>query len=103
MIRHIVMFKFKETAGGKTKRQNLEEARAHMLAMKDQIPEIVKMDVYLGAEGAPVSNYDYVLVSDFRSMEDLAAYQAHPLHVAFGQFVKELREPEGRACVDYEL
>lgn len=103
MIQHIVMFKFKETANGKTKAENLAEAKARMLSLKGQIPEIIEMEVYLGAEGSAPANYDYALVSKFRSLEELAAYQAHPLHVAFGQYVKELREPDGRVCIDYEI
>ena len=83
MIRHIVLFKFKETANGKTKEENLREAKERMLAMRGKIP--------------------YILDSTFRSLEELEAYQKHPLHVAFGAFVKELREPGGRACVDIEL
>ncbi len=34
MIRHIVLFKFKETANGKTKEENLREAKERMLAMR---------------------------------------------------------------------
>lgn len=103
MIRHIVLFKFKETANGKTKRENLLEAKARMLALKDQIPELTNVSVSFGAEAQAASNYDYILVSDFDTLEQMEAYQKHPAHVAFGQFVKELREPEGRACIDYEL
>ena len=103
MIQHIVMFRFLENACGRTKAENLAEAKARMMALKDQIPEIVEMDVFFGAEGSAASNYDYILVSKFRSMEELNVYQKHPAHVAFGQFVKELREPDGRACIDYEL
>lgn len=103
MIQHIVMFKFKETAHGKTKAENLKEAKARMMALKDQIPEIVEMDVFFGAPGSAPANYDYILVSKFRDMEELDRYQKHPAHVAFGQFVKELREPDGRVCIDYLL
>lgn len=103
MIRHIVLFKFKETANGKTKRENLLEAKERMLALKDQIPELTRLSVHFGAEAQAASNYDYILVSDFDTLEQMEAYQKHPAHVAFGQFVKELREPEGRACIDYEL
>lgn len=103
MIQHIVLFKFKETANGKTKAENLLEAKERMLAMRGKIPEIVEMEVYLSAPGAAPSNYDYALVSKFRNMEELDAYQKHPLHVAFGNFIKELREPDGRACVDFEV
>lgn len=103
MIRHIVMFKFKESANGKTKQENLQEAKARMLALQDQIPELNRLEVLFGTEGQAPSNYDYILVSDFDSLRQLDAYQKHPAHVAFGQFVKELREPDGRACIDYEI
>ncbi len=103
MIRHIVLFKFKETANGKTKEENLREARERMLAMQGQIPEILEMTVSLAASGSVPANYDYILDSRFRSLEELEAYQKHPLHVAFGNFIRELREPDGRACIDYEI
>ena len=103
MIQHIVMFKFLDSAQGKTKAQNLEEAKSRMLALKEQIPQIRKMEVHLAVEGSAAGNYDYILVSQFDSLEDLEIYQKHPAHVAFGQFVSHLREPDGRACMDYEL
>ena len=37
------------------------------------------------AEGSAPTNYDYILVSQFNSMEELEIYQKHPAHVAFGQ------------------
>ena len=49
MLKHIVLFKFKDTANGKTKAENLEAARARMLALKEEIPEIVDLEVYFGA------------------------------------------------------
>ena len=103
MIQHIVMFKFKESANGKTKAENLVEAKARMMALKDQIPQIQGMEVYFAAEGSAPTNYDYILVSQFNRMEELEIYQKHPAHVAFGKFVGELREPDGRACMDYVL
>ena len=95
MIQHIVMFKFQETACGKTKAENLEEARQRMLALREQIPQIRGMEVRLAAPGSAPGNYDYILISQFDSMEELEIYQKHPAHVAFGKFVTELREPDG--------
>lgn len=103
MICHIVMFRFLENAKGKSKEENLKEAREKMMALANEIPEIVEMDVLFGAPGSAPANYDYILVSKFHSLQDLAAYQRHPAHVAFGEYVKELREPDGRACIDYEI
>ena len=53
MLKHIVLFKFKDTANGKTKAENLEAARARMLALKEEIPEIVDLEVYFGAPAPP--------------------------------------------------
>ena len=71
MIQHIVMFKFQETACGKTKAENLEEARQRMLALREQIPQIRGMEVRLAAPGSAPGNYDYILISQFDSMEEL--------------------------------
>lgn len=103
MIQHIVLFKFLDFANGKTKEENLREAKARMMALRDQIPQILEMEVHFGAEGSAPGNYDYILLSKFRNMEELEQYQKHPAHVAFGQFVKELREPDGRVALDYQL
>ena len=45
-------------------------------------------------------NYDAVLVSDFDSLEDLAAYKADPRHQAVSALCKSIRTD--RAAVDYE-
>ena len=82
MLKHIVMFKFKDTAQGRTKAENLEAARARMLALKEEIPEIVDLEVHFGAPGSVPDNYDYILVSTFRNMEEMLRYQKHPSHVA---------------------
>ena len=44
MICHIVMFKFKEFAEGRSKAENLAEAKRRMLALREEIPEIVSME-----------------------------------------------------------
>lgn len=102
MIKHYVLFQFLDFAEGKTKAENLAEAKRRMLALKGEIPEIAGMEVHLGAEGAAPSNYDFILIAEFASLEALDIYQKHPSHVAFGQFVSRLRTPDGRACIDYE-
>ena len=53
------------------------------------------------ATAAPDSNYDLSLIFDFKNMDDLNAYQKHPMHVEFGKFITAIRE--SRACIDYEF
>lgn len=101
MIRHIVMFKFLEEAGGKTKRENVLATKAMLDALPSKIPLIRYSETHVGADGAAAGNADLLLISDFESFEDLNAYIVHPDHKAVGAFMTPLRE--SRACVDIEI
>ena len=55
----------------------------------------------MNAKEAPASNYDLCLVFDFKTMADLDAYQADPVHLAFKNYV--VANMESRACIDCEI
>ncbi|MDO4155326.1 MAG: Dabb family protein [Oscillospiraceae bacterium] len=101
MIKHIVMFKFQAEANGKTAMENAVEAKLRAEQLPAQIPQLKKLEVRLNHADADPTNYEFALICDFENMDDLNAYQTHPAHVAFGQFIKPLRE--ARACIDYEM
>lgn len=96
MIRHICMFKLKE----EKKEEHLKEALKRLEEMKE-ISLIQRYEVVTNYKEAPESNYDLSLIFDFVSMDDLNAYQKHPMHLEFGKFITEVRE--SRACIDYEF
>ena len=85
MIKHIVMWKFKEG-----ERENMLLFRERLLALKGQIPEIPSE-----------RSYDAVLVSEFDSLEALKSYSTNPLHVAVSEFCKTIRT--NSVSVDYEF
>lgn len=95
MIKHIVMWKFKEN-----ERENMLIFRDRLLALKAQIPEIRAMEVGININPSERS-YDAVLVSEFDSMEALKSYSVNPLHVAVSDFCKTIRTHS--ASVDYEF
>lgn len=101
MIRHIVMFKFKEEAEGRTKAENLAITKSMLDALPDKIDLIRASTVSINSPDADQTNYDLCLVSDFDSLEDLAAYIVHPDHKAVGAFMRPVRLD--RACVDFEI
>ena len=53
MIRHIVMWKFKETAEGATKAENLHKVKGLLEALPDTIPVIRRMEVHLKETPSP--------------------------------------------------
>lgn len=95
MIRHICMFTLKED-----KEANAAEfcSRAESLRA---IPSVRSFAVVRNAPRTPENNYNVSLMIDFDDVEGLDAYRVSPEHVAFGQFVRTIREE--RACIDYEF
>lgn len=101
MIRHVVMFKFKDEAEGRTKAENLSLTKAMLEKLPTVLSQIRFQQVALNSVDADQSNYDLCLICDFDSFDDLHSYIIHPDHQAVGAFMRPLRTD--RACVDYEL
>ena len=92
MIRHIVMWKFRP--GTEAEQAAFLEGLRGLLGV---VPQLRRCEV---ARNVGQGNYDAVLVSDFDSLEDLAAYKADPRHQAVSALCKSIRTD--RVAVDYE-
>lgn len=101
MIRHIVMFKLKEEADGRSRKENLCIAKEMLEALQGVVPTLKSSYVKINDEQADRENYDIVLVSEYEDMEGLNAYIVHPAHKKVGEFMRKVRE--ARACVDFEI
>ena len=101
MIRHIVMFQFKEEAEGRSKAENLLIAKEMLVKLQGEVPTLVNSYVKTNDEFANKDNYDLVLVADYEDMEGLNAYIVHPAHKKVGEFIGKVREQ--RACIDFEI
>jgi quinol monooxygenase YgiN len=100
MLRHIVMWKLKETAEGADKLANSGKMKVMLDACADIVPGILRFEVALAQPGLEAT-YDIVLYSEFESRAALDAYQAHPQHAALKPFFGAVRE--ARQCMDYEI
>jgi hypothetical protein len=99
MIKHLVMWKLKDSAEGATKEQNARKIKTDLEALKHKIPQIKHIEV--GANFLPSDySYDVALYSEFETEEDLALYQKHPEHRTAGAFVQKVSE--SRIVVDYK-
>ena len=99
MIKHIVMFKLKDTEN-KTVYENALEAKERFNDVIENVKELKKGEIVINSKDADQSNYTISLLCDFETIEDLNAYQVHPAHVAFGKFIGTVKTD--RACIDYE-
>lgn len=101
MLRHIVLFKFKENAEGRSKAENVNMTKNMLEALPAKIGLIKKSEVRICKEGTNPDNCDLLLISDFESKEALDQYIVHPDHKAVGAFMRPLRE--GRSSIDIEI
>lgn len=99
MVKHIVAWRLKDSAAGNDKAANARLMRAKLEALRGQIPGLLRLEVGLDFSATETSS-DVVLVTEFASRADLAAYQVHPEHQAVGVFVREVVSE--RRFVDYE-
>jgi hypothetical protein len=99
MIRHIVMWKLRGPSP-EERRQQAEQVRSTLLAMRGKIPGMSSMEVGLGLVSGE-QEADVVLTSTHDSWEALAAYANHPDHEPAKQLIGALRTE--RRVVDYEL
>jgi nitrogen-specific signal transduction histidine kinase len=99
MIKHIVLFKFKEDLPAAEKKSKSEKIKAELEGLINKVETLRKMEV--GININPNEDYDLSLVSEFDNMEGLKAYAVHPNHVKAGAGIREILEK--RACVDYEV
>ena len=91
MIKHICMFKMKETANGKSGYENALDMAARLEGFEQKIESLKKIEVKVNSKEAPDSNYELVLICDFEDIDGLNAYQVHPEHVACGKVLSEIK------------
>src|SRR5215210_4243939 len=99
MFVHIVLWKLKETANGRSRQENarlMKERYEEIGNMLDGLHRLeVGLNVIAGDDAADVALY-----TEFASRADYDAYYAHPAHKALVAFIKDVRVD--RRVIDYE-
>ncbi len=98
MLKHIVMWRFRENAEGKSRREHALWMKENLEALVGVIPQIQTLEVGVN-EFESDAAFDAVLTVTFLSKEDLDIYKVHPAHVAVSKHCESVRET--RVVVDY--
>lgn len=99
MVRHIVLFQLKKMESESAKLEVMNAFKNAIEALPKDINVIRSIEVKFNMNPAEI--YDIALNSEFDSLEDVNIYAKHPLHVAAGKILADVKE--SRACVDYEF
>ena len=97
MVKHIILWKLKESLSEEEKTAARAEAKRRLENLNGKIDGMISLKVV--TDRLPSSNADMMLDSEFDSVEALAGYQVNPLHVEAATFVRSV--VEARLCLDF--
>jgi heme-degrading monooxygenase HmoA len=99
MFTHIVLWKLKDSANGKSREENARLIKERFEEIANMLDGLRRMDVGLnvlpGDDAADVALY-----AEFESRAAFEAYYEHPAHKALVGFIKDVRVD--RRVIDYE-
>lgn len=99
MVKHIVLFKLKESLSDTEKKEVMLRFKEAIESLPTKIGFI--RSIHVGLNTNPDEEWDICLDSAFDNLDDVKAYAIHPEHVKAASILKEVKA--GRACTDYEL
>lgn len=97
MVKHIILWKLKESFTEEEKAEARAEAKRRLEALNGQIDGMISLKVV--TDRLPSSNADMMLDSEFESVEALAGYQTNPKHLEAAGYVRSV--VEARLCLDF--
>lgn len=100
MLKHVVMWRFKDGAEGKGRREHAEWMKEHLEKLCGVVPEICSLEVGVNQCASEMA-YDAVLIAVFKDAEALKRYKEHPEHKKVSAYCKMVRE--SRTVVDFEI
>jgi hypothetical protein len=100
MFVHIVLWKLKESADGRSKGENARLIKERIEEVANMLDGLQQLHVGFGS-GATDDTADIGLYMEFASRADFDAYYEHPAHQALVGFIRDVRLD--RRVIDYEL
>lgn len=100
MIKHIVLWRLKESAEGCSAAENALKIKQCLEALNGKIPGMLRLEVGIDFSREDGSS-EVALYSEFDSRAALDGYQSHPLHEEVKALVMAVRLE--RRVVDYEV
>ena len=100
MIKHIVMFHLKKGEDKQKKQHALRTIKESLLSLTQTIDVLASIEVGINQQESPRSA-DLVLITTFKTWQDLEVYRVHPDHQKVVSVIKSYTERS--VVVDYEL
>jgi hypothetical protein len=79
--------------------EHIEKAKAKLLSMRGKIPTLIDARVETEVRSG-ASAYDIMYIATYKSLEDLNAYLAHPVHVEVSEYLKGVMDSIASLCYE---
>jgi hypothetical protein len=102
MIRHIALFKLKESANGQTKAENLAQIKRNVERLRESIGTIKTIEARenLADANSPFPAEDLCVYVEFANQADYDFYFNHPVHKEAAAFAGAVTFPHGITIAD---
>jgi hypothetical protein len=97
MIKHLVMFKLLDQENRISKINILKDK---LDALKNKIPQVIRLETGINITQSQRA-YDLVLITEFKTIEDLEIYRAHPDHILVLEYLEKVNDKI--AVVDFNF
>ena len=101
MIKHIVLWKLKDHAEGKTKQENALQLKMELEKLNGKVPGLIHLEVGININVEGDDDSDVILYSEFENIDALEKYYPHPDHIKIKPFAQSIRSE--RRVIDYEV
>ena len=86
VLKHIVMWKFKDDAEGNTKARNMDLVSRRLRSLIGVVPSLI--DLTIGQDVLHSSaSFDMGLICTFQDIDGMLAYRDHPAHREISEFI----------------
>ncbi|HJB27627.1 MAG TPA: Dabb family protein [Candidatus Blautia faecavium] len=99
MVKHIVMWSFKEEVEEAERKEAAAKIKEGLEGLVGVVPGLLKAEVVIDPISS--SSHDLCLISELDTPDSLKAYATNPDHVKVATFVRSVTC--NRACMDYEF
>lgn len=96
MIRHIVMWKYKESLTKEERQELFKKLTSAAEAMEGNVKGLIAISLFENKN--PKEKHDLCLLCKFESLEDVDNYQVDPLHIVFKDIITG--NVTDRVCID---
>lgn len=101
MYKHVVLWKMKEEAEGKSKAELAAEVKSRLDSLPAAIPEIKEYETAINIGDYGASFYDVSLISVFENRDTFWNYTKYPVHDEVVAYIQSVTV--GEEIVDYEI